>query len=125
MNDPAFKTAAFNMAENTPEYLGKPTTPPIRWRQEDDILIVILADGRKVRGPIFDRYRDKIASKKKQVEALKASLPAIVVVPVPVREVVAPFPVREMVAPFPVREVFVPVPSNKPKTSSPSGKKKK
>lgn len=106
MNDPAFKTAAFNMAENTPEYLGKPTTPPISWKVQGDNLAVILADGRKVTGPVFDRYRDKVASANRQVETPAASLPAIEVIPVPERKVVFPVPAR------------------KPKTSSPSGKKK-
>ena len=44
--------AAWALAEATPSYLGRPTTPPLSWRLEGDLLIVVLADGRKVRGPM-------------------------------------------------------------------------
>ena len=46
------KSKAYALAEATPPHLGRPTTPPLTWRQEGDELVVILADGRKVRGPI-------------------------------------------------------------------------
>ena len=106
MNDPAFKTAAYAIAEAAPRHLDQPTSPPIRWRAEDDNLVVILADGRIATGPIIDQYRDKVASVKKQAivpgsstgaEALTASLPG---------------------------KVVAPVPDRKPQTSSPKGKKK-
>ncbi len=122
MNDPAFKTAAYAIAEAAPRHLDQPTTPPIRWRLDGANLVVILADGRIATGPIVDQYRDKVASVKKQaivpgsstgaivpgssvvvpvpargtgVEAPAASLPANVVVPVLVREVVVPVPKRD------------------------------
>ena len=122
MNDSAFKTAAYAIAEAAPRHLDQPTSPPINWQKEKDNLVVILADGRKAIGPIFDRYRSAVAFTNKQAEVPTASLPAIVVVPVPVREVVIPAPVREVVTPFPVREVVTPLPKLKPQTSSPSGK---
>lgn len=58
MNNPAFKTAAYTMAENTPPHLGQPTLPPQGWVLEGANLVVLLADGRKVRGPIVDQKRD-------------------------------------------------------------------
>ena len=103
-NDPAFKTAAHAIAEAAPRHLDQPTTPPIQWRVDGDNLVVILADGRIATGPTFDRYRDKVASVKKQAivpgsstgtESPAASLPVKVVVPVPVREVVGPVPKRD------------------------------
>ena len=72
MNDPTLKAAAFALADQTPRHLDAPTTPPILWRMEGSNLVVVLADGRKVRGPITDQ-RTPV---KKQVEAPKiASLP--------------------------------------------------
>jgi hypothetical protein len=47
------ESKAFALAEATPPHLGQPTLPPIKWRQEGDELVVILADGRKVRGPLY------------------------------------------------------------------------
>ena len=95
MNDPAFKTAAYAIAEAAPRHLDQPTTPPLRWRLEGANLVVILADGRIATGPIVDQYRDKVASVKKQVEAPVASLPVKEVIPVPAREVVVPVPKRD------------------------------
>lgn len=46
------KAKAYALAEATPPHLGQPTMPPIKWRQEGDELVVILADGRKIRGPL-------------------------------------------------------------------------
>ena len=101
MNDTALKTAAYAIAEAAPRHLDQPTTPPIRWHVEDDILVVILADGRKVRDPIVDQYRDAKVSAKKQAivpgsstgaEAPMASLPLKVVVPVPERKPLTPSP---------------------------------
>ena len=56
--------AAWALAEATPSYLGQPTTPPLSWRLEGDLLIVVLADGRKVRGPmpIMQPVRSKSAA---------------------------------------------------------------
>jgi hypothetical protein len=58
MNDPAFKTAAYAMSETTPPHLGQPTSPPQGWVLEGANLVVLLADGRKIRGPIVDQKRD-------------------------------------------------------------------
>ena len=60
MNDPAFKTAAYTMAEATSKHLDKPTLPPQGWYLEGANLVVLLADGRKVRGPIVDQKRDNL-----------------------------------------------------------------
>lgn len=59
MSDSNLKSAAFQLAESTPKYLDKDTLPPISWRQDGDILIVILADGRKIRAPIVQPSRKK------------------------------------------------------------------
>ena len=66
MNDPIWKSAAYALAEATPKHLDKPTLPPISWRMEGSDLVVLLADGRKVRGPLIDQPRDKVVSVKKQ-----------------------------------------------------------
>jgi len=42
------KAMAETLAANTPPWLDKPTTPPIAWAQNGEIVVVILADGRKV-----------------------------------------------------------------------------
>ena len=52
MNETDLKRAAFMLAEHTPEYLGQPTMPPQGWWLDGDTLIVLLADGRKVRSPM-------------------------------------------------------------------------
>lgn len=52
MNETDLKRAAFMLAEHTPEYLGQPTMPPQGWRLEGDEIVVLLADGRKVRAPM-------------------------------------------------------------------------
>ena len=59
MNDPAFKSAAYAIAEAAPRHLDQPTTPPIRWRLEGANLVVILADGRIASETIIDQKRDK------------------------------------------------------------------
>ena len=96
MNDPAFKTAAYAIAEAAPRHLEQPTTPPIRWRLEGANLVVILADGRIATGPIVDQYRDTVVpgssvvvpvpARGTGVEAPTASLPVKVVAPVPKRD---------------------------------------
>ena len=53
--DPKYKSAAFILAEKTPRHLNVPTTPPIHWRLEGEILRVLLADGRTVRAPLADQ----------------------------------------------------------------------
>ena len=58
-NDPKFKAAAFILAEKTPRHLNVPTTPPIHWRLEGEILRVLLADGRTVRAPLADQVAPK------------------------------------------------------------------
>jgi len=60
MNDPAFKTAAYTMAEATSKHLDKPTLPPQGWYLEGANLVVLLADGRKVRGPLVDQKREVV-----------------------------------------------------------------
>ena len=55
LTDPKLKTAAFILAEKTPRHLNVPTTPPIHWRLEGEILRVLLADGRTVRAPLADQ----------------------------------------------------------------------
>ena len=52
MIDAALKSAAYALAEATPKHLGQPTSPPQGWRLEGADLVVLLADGRKVRGPV-------------------------------------------------------------------------
>ena len=52
MNDIALKTKAYTLAESTPRYLDKPTSPPLIWYQEGDQIVIILADGRKVHAPV-------------------------------------------------------------------------
>jgi hypothetical protein len=52
MNESSLKAAAYVIAEATPMHLDKPTTPPIHWNQEGEVLRVLLADGRSVRGPL-------------------------------------------------------------------------
>ena len=71
MNDPAFTTAAYTMAEKTPPHLGQPTMPPQGWYLEGANMVVLLADGRKVRGPIVDQKREKIVP----AETVKKPLP--------------------------------------------------
>ena len=46
------RSMAMALALNTPPHLGKPTAPPISWRQDGEIVIVVLADGRKVSASI-------------------------------------------------------------------------
>ena len=64
MNDPAFKTTAYHMAEKTLQHLGQPTLPPQGWYLEGANLVVLLADGRKVRGPIVDQLREIVPTAK-------------------------------------------------------------
>ena len=98
MNDPAFKTAAYTMAETTPKHLGQPTLPPQSWYLEGANLVVLLADGRKVRGPIVDQKRENIEGR-------------------------TSFPKGEVIWPTPhPAETEKPLPSSKP---SPSPRKKK
>jgi hypothetical protein len=52
MNEPELKDLAFKIAETAPRHLDKPTSPPIHWQKEGNVLRVLLADGRTVRGPI-------------------------------------------------------------------------
>ena len=40
------------LAASIPPHLGQPTIPPLSWHQEGEIVIVILADGRKVSASI-------------------------------------------------------------------------
>lgn len=54
MNESHLKSAAYTLAEATPKHLDQPTTPPIHWDLEGDVLRVLLADGREVRAPLAD-----------------------------------------------------------------------
>jgi hypothetical protein len=56
-NPPELKAAAIALAEATPPHLGRPTTPIIRWREDNGQLRVLLADGRTVRGPLPDKKK--------------------------------------------------------------------
>ena len=76
MNDPAFKTAAYTMAENTPKHLDQPTMPPQLWYLEGSNLVVLLADGRKVRGPIVDQKRENNTTTKTVKKPLPPSKPS-------------------------------------------------
>ena len=53
-SDKSVVDMAFTLAASIPSYLGQPTTPPIAWAQVGEIVIVILADGRKVSASIQD-----------------------------------------------------------------------
>lgn len=55
MNEPELNSAAYALAEATPKHLNQPTTPPIHWELEGDILRVLLADGREVRAPLVNQ----------------------------------------------------------------------
>jgi hypothetical protein len=48
----SLKELAYALAGGTPTHLGVPTLPPIRWAQNGDQVIVILADGRKISASI-------------------------------------------------------------------------
>ena len=82
MNDPAFTTAAYTMADKTPPHLGQPTMPPQGWYLEGANLVVLLADGRKVRGPIIDQKRENpvgaqyIVPTRSPAETVKKPLPS-------------------------------------------------
>jgi hypothetical protein len=89
------KTKAYALAEATPRHLNQPTTPPIAWRQEGNELVVLLADGRKVRGPL-SMYKPKP-------------------IPIPAKTVAKPLPSHS----------YEPLPSHPSKSSSLSRKKTK
>ena len=65
LTDPKLKAAAFTLAEKTPRHLNVPTTPPIHWRLEGEILRVLLADGRTVRAPLAE---NEVLQKNQMVE---------------------------------------------------------
>ncbi|MFA5810682.1 MAG: hypothetical protein WC935_10190 [Thermoleophilia bacterium] len=85
MNEADLKRAAFMLAEHTPEYLGKPTMPPQGWRLDGDTLIVLLADGRKIRSPMPHVVeRSPILDKLSQAKPVKKQTvaPSITALPV-------------------------------------------
>jgi hypothetical protein len=75
-NDPDLEEAALALAEATPRQLDQPTTPPIHWRLEGDILRVLLADGRTVRAP-FAQYQMKGKPQPSQIMGLPARAQAL------------------------------------------------
>ena len=52
--DKRLRELAYALAGGTPAHLGMPTLPPISWAQTGDLVIVVLADGRKVSASIQD-----------------------------------------------------------------------
>ena len=76
-----YKAAAYAIAEAAPRHLDQPTTPPIHWRLEGDLLRVLLADGRTVRGPL-------------PAKKVKKSPAAPPIMALPVHEIHAPDKVR-------------------------------
>ena len=64
---------AYALAAGTPEYLGRPTIPPIVWSQDGETVIVILADGRKVSASILEinalMFAQGVASSPKPLRA--------------------------------------------------------
>jgi hypothetical protein len=47
------KEMAQALAASIPPHLGQPTTPPLAWHQTGEIVVVILADGRKVSATVL------------------------------------------------------------------------
>ena len=52
MDEKTLKAVAFALAEATPDHAGRSASPPQSWRLEGEVIVVLCADGRKVRGPI-------------------------------------------------------------------------
>jgi hypothetical protein len=52
MDEKIIKVIAFALAEATPDHAGRSASPPQSWRMEGEEIVVLCADGRKVRGPI-------------------------------------------------------------------------
>ena len=92
---------AYALAAGTPEYLGRPTIPPIVWSQDGETVIVILADGRKVSASILEinqlMFSQGIAEQPEDIEAsikevddllglLPKNEPPVVPVPTRVRQ---------------------------------------
>jgi len=73
--DPKYKDAAFALAEATPRHLDRPTTPPIHWRLEGDVLRVLLADGRTVRAPLVDYLSPHFGDQKKDKKPAAPPVP--------------------------------------------------
>ena len=61
MDEKSLYPAAKALAETQPNQLGQVTFPLIHWWQEGDQIGVILADGRKVRGPMPEEKAKKPA----------------------------------------------------------------
>ena len=64
------KVMAEAVAKDAPSHLGKPAFPPLSWRVDENTLIVILADGRKVYASM-DYIKTLLPDPKKKVEAPK------------------------------------------------------
>lgn len=46
------KVAAYALAGATPDHAGRSASPPQSWRLEGEVIVVLCADGRKVRAPV-------------------------------------------------------------------------
>ncbi len=64
MNEIEYRNAAYKIAEETSQHLNQPTSPPQGWRLEGADLVVLLADGRKIRAPlpVVTKQVDKITA---------------------------------------------------------------
>jgi hypothetical protein len=70
MDEKSLYPAAKALAEAQPERLGQSNFPLIHWWQEGDEIAVILADGRKVRGPLPEKKGEKVQIIAKQLMQL-------------------------------------------------------
>jgi hypothetical protein len=64
------KVMAEAVARDAPSHLGKPAFPPLSWRVDENTLIVILADGRKIYASM-NYIKTLLPDPKKKVEAPK------------------------------------------------------
>src|SRR5512136_1395521 len=52
MDEKTLKVAAYALAGATPDHAGRSASPPQSWRLEGEVIVVLCADGRKVRAPV-------------------------------------------------------------------------